>query len=202
MFSKGNGKYRFRKDYTVVTFGLPPIVTCPGAGWCKLICYAGAGRLAMPQAQACQKKRFALSKRDNFVNLALADLGRFRKLDAIRLHDSGDIYNSVYLGKWWKIAQARPDVTFFGYTKMIPMIKNLREKLPSNLRLIFSMGGKWDNLIDVNRDNHSKVFRPGTDLGKYKISPDNLPLSFHENHNREAFYYHGSKHWETCMAGK
>ena len=202
MLSNGNKKYRYRKDIRVMTFGLPPVTTCPGAGWCKKICYAMRGNMGMPMARKAQARRFEASKRADFADKMIAELGRRKSCNAVRIHDSGDFYDSVYLGKWVIIAKARPDITFFAYTKMVTMFKNMREALPTNLKVIFSMGGKWDNQIDTVRDCHSRVFETRGDAIKagYKLSPDNLPLSFHKpNITREAFVYHGAMKYENCM---
>jgi len=203
MLSNGNKKYRYRKDLKVLTWGLPPIVTCPGAGECKKICYARAGRMLMSSATKAMARRFEQSKQSDFVPNMVDEIGR-RKVNAIRIHDSGDFYNTVYLGKWINIAKQHPDITFFAYTKMVRMFKNLRFELPHNLKIIYSMGGKWDNEIDTVNDCHARVFETSGDMKKagYRESPDNMPLCFHGKGKREGFKYHGVKKWRNCFATK
>ena len=98
MLSDGNKKYRYRKDIRVLTWGLPPISTCPGAGLCKAFCYARAGRMLMGSATTAMARRFKQSKRADFVAMMVNELSR-RKCDMVRLHDSGDFYGIWYLDK-------------------------------------------------------------------------------------------------------
>lgn len=197
MLSDGNKKYQ---GMNVLTFGIPAIKTCPGAGWCKKICYAMRGNMGMPMARKAQARRLIASKRADFVPKMLAELGRRKSCGVVRIHDSGDFYDSVYLGKWITIAMARQDLTFFAYTKMVPMVQRL-SNIPSNLKLIFSYGGKWDSMINPVRDYNAKVFETKAE-GKrqgYHFSPDNLPLMFHQNRACEGFVYHGVMKYENCM---
>ena len=199
LLSDGNQKYRYRKDIKILTWGLPPVKTCPGAGICKAFCYAKAGRMLMPSATTAMERRHGISKRSYFHDLMVDEISR-RKCYGVRIHDSGDFYNSVYLGAWIRIAESMPDKVFFAYTKMVPMFKNMREALPNNLKVIYSMGGKWDNQIDVNKDNHARVFETKAEMKKagYRESKDNLPLSFHGG-KKEGFVYHGVAKWGTCV---
>lgn len=201
MLSDGNKKYRYRKDIRVLTWGLPPISTCPGAGLCKAFCYARAGRMLMGSATTAMARRFAQSKRADFVPKMIAELAR-RKCDMVRLHDSGDFYNQAYLYKWIEVAKAYPGKVFFAYTKMVPMIQSMMRTglIPSNLKIIFSMGGKWDMDINIGNFDHAQVFETKAKMLKagYRESPDNLPLSFHGG-KKEGFVYHGVMKWATCM---
>ena len=199
MFSDGNQKYEGRST-KVLTLGLPALKTCPGAGpFCKAICYARTGQLGMEIAQRAQHRRWEITKGPNFVRIACDELSR-RKWDMVRLGDSGDIYNVSYLRKLCEIAKAFRDRTFFAYTKMVPMVKRFG-KLPDNFKVIFSLGGRWDEFVDLHTDNHARVFGTMQELQSagYRVSPDYLPLSLHENCTREGFVYHGVKLWANCM---
>ena len=76
----------------------------------------------------------------------------------MRIHDSGDFYNKEYLYKWFKIAESMPNIEFYAYTKQVKLLKDNWSVKPDNLTIIFSLGGKQDNLIDLNNDRHSKIF--------------------------------------------
>ena len=87
-----------------------------------------------------------------------------KKVDILRLHDSGDFYSINYLNKWIEIANANKDVIFYAYTKSIPFFKRNKENnnnwlLPNNLIIIFSQGSKKDDLINTSKDRHAKVFK-------------------------------------------
>jgi len=81
-----------------------------------------------------------------------------KKPHRVRIHDSGDFYNVEYFGKWCAIAAAYPDIEFYAYTKMISQSKGFASWLPDNFQLIYSFGGKEDDLIDIENDRHSRVF--------------------------------------------
>ena len=79
---------------------------------------------------------------------------------AVRIHDSGDFYDSDYALAWIDIARQTPDVLFYAYTKEVLMFKDLQAKIdiPSNFRWLYSMGGKQDHLLDPDTDRHAEVF--------------------------------------------
>lgn len=78
---------------------------------------------------------------------------------AIRIHDSGDFLNEDYLRAWLRIARSVPDVLFYAYTKEVPMFRRIaQEEAPPNFRWLYSMGGKWDHLIDKDTERHAEVF--------------------------------------------
>lgn len=47
------------------------------------------------------------------------------------------------------VATARPDVIFYAYTKALNFWIERLGKIPSNLKLVASYGGKFDNLIGL-----------------------------------------------------
>jgi len=76
----------------------------------------------------------------------------------VRIHDSGNLYSIDYLNKWIQIAIDNKYVIFYSYTKSIKFfIDGL--KLPKNLKIIFSEGSKTDNLINVAKDRHARIFK-------------------------------------------
>jgi hypothetical protein len=146
----------------IYSWGIPAyksasgMVTCPGAKSCIVGCYAKNGRYAMPNVKLAQEKRLALSLTDSFVETIDAEL-KARKVNKLRVHDSGDFYSLEYLNKWIEIARLNPKTLFYAYTKMIPLLKMVSD-FPGNFVIIKSFGGKWDDQIDPETDRHSKVF--------------------------------------------
>lgn len=67
----------------------------------------------------------------------------------VRIHSSGDFFNSTYFQAWLKVISHNPNVLFYAYTKCLPFwINNLEtvERL-SNLVLTASDGGTHDEFI-------------------------------------------------------
>jgi len=79
---------------------------------------------------------------------------------AVRIHDSGDFFSDEYLLAWIDIARRTPDVLFYAYTKEVPMFQRISAEFvfPENFRYLFSMGGKYDHLINKDADRHAEVF--------------------------------------------
>lgn len=66
--------------------------------------------------------------------------------DIIRIHSSGDFFNAAYLDAWIQVAQRNPDIIIYGYTKRLDLLKTRWQKLPENMYLVLSLGGKHDHL--------------------------------------------------------
>jgi len=137
----------------IYNFGIPAKKTCFGADKCKSFCYADKGMYLF--AKKAQHSRFELSKTDDFCLAMLIDIIE-KGLTHVRIHDSGDFYSREYLHKWFKIIEALPHVTFYAYTKAIPLF--MGEILPTNFTVIYSYGGKFDYMINPDTDRHSKIF--------------------------------------------
>jgi hypothetical protein len=66
----------------------------------------------------------------------------------VRIHESGDFYSANYFAMWMHVCRLIPDLTFYAYSKNLPMILDYgMDMLPKNFMLTASMGGKFDNLI-------------------------------------------------------
>lgn len=151
--------------YNVVGFGLPAdhtfldanLVernTCPGALACRAVCFAKQGRYNMPNVKGARTFNLSFSQSDGFVAGIIADLGRMRKVDTVRVHDSGDFYSQEYFDKWCEIARAMPHLTFYAYTKSLHLDI---DGAPENFRVTQSLGGKYDASVDLSRP-HSRIF--------------------------------------------
>ena len=75
--------------------------------------------------------------------------------ELVRVHEAGDFWTENYMKAWLMTAQARPQQTFYAYTKSLGMWLNLADQIPSNFYLTASYGGTLDYLIP----KHPKVFQ-------------------------------------------
>jgi hypothetical protein len=158
---------------------------CPNAGSCARVCYARFGTyrfsnvakrhlhnleylLQYPDAWETQmlnetaQRRFAPSGKphtlpiphdDRFIASWSASGGK-----AVRIHDAGDFFELGYFLRWVHIAEQRPQILFYAYTKENEMIMPFLSTLPENMRIIFSYGGRQDHLIDRDIHRHADVF--------------------------------------------
>lgn len=165
---------KLRKD-GILAFGIPAYkaesgrITCPGALDCIKGCYARQGFYVMENVKRAQRERLELTLSENFIGVMNAEIAR-RKPKIVRIHDSGDFYSIQYLRKWIHIARANRGTHFYGYTKMVPYFKGVALNLPSNLKITFSYGGKYDFMIDRERDAHSVVFNSLKELRAAKYT--------------------------------
>lgn len=156
---------------------------CPNAGACGRVCYAKMGTYIFSNVKRAHMNNLMmiLEKPAEWESLMKEELQHKRMqptgtpfdLDhdpsdewlhwwitnggkAVRIHDAGDFFSREYLASWERIAEATPDVLFYAYTKEVVMLKNAT--LPNNFRIIFSYGGKQDDMIDPLTDRHADVF--------------------------------------------
>ena len=167
LLKTSGGKYR------VVGFGLPADVdftgvdgsqqnTCPAALACRAVCYAKQGTFRFSNVVKARMHNLALSQRDAFVRDIASDLctlvvkskHRRKPYNVVRLHDAGDFYSQAYLDSWSNIARLFPDTIFYAYTKSLHLSF---ADVPSNLRITQSLGGKYDNLVQLGK-SHSRIF--------------------------------------------
>ena len=153
----------------ILNFSIPAFktrsgkTTCPFAGGCQKYCYAQKGNYTrFPIVQELMEQKYLLSKQDNFNTLMNEEIKK-KKPTHVRIHDSGDFYSPLYLQKWIDISTDNKDVIFYAYTKSI---KFFTEGLtvPKNLKIIFSEGSKIDNLIDVKKHRHARIFKTVEEL--------------------------------------
>ena len=158
--------------------------TCPQAGPCARVCYAkfNTYRFSNVLARHTLNLELVLRHGDEWERRMIAELGARRFLPsgrphhldhdlddrwlhgwvmlggkAVRIHDAGDFFDLEYLARWARIAERRPDVLFYAYTKSVALVRSFGP-LPVNLRILFSLGGMEDHLVDRDADRHADVF--------------------------------------------
>lgn len=158
---------------------------CPNAGPCARVCYArfGTYRFSNVQTRHLQNLEYVLEEPNRWATQMTVELGhrRFRKTrdrsdlpydpndlwlaswirrggSAIRIHDAGDFFADWYLDLWLTIARDHPSILFYAYTKEVQMFLDYEDRIPENLRVIYSYGGLQDGLIEPDRHRHADVF--------------------------------------------
>ena len=158
-----NGFVPRPKAYKVVSFNLPAggyevddkaYITCPGAGACLALCYARQGTFNFKGSKRVrinnhQALLFTYNTQgfDAVVDSLDEQVKSVTRTTAvIRLHDSGDFFKKWYAQAWVEVMARHPSILFYAYTKSFPMFKDIT--IPSNFRLTYSFGGKFDSQID------------------------------------------------------
>jgi hypothetical protein len=121
---------------------------------------------------------------------------------AIRIHDSGDFFSREYFEAWLDIANKNKHLLFYAYTKEVAMTKEYTQ-LPENFILIYSMGGKQDNLINVEVDRHAEVFPTFEELVEagYTDQEDSDILAALMPSNKVGIVANNIAHFKKKMAG-
>jgi hypothetical protein len=110
------------------TNNLIVVNTCPGAGSCKIDCFAMKGGKIQFEAAWLSDGRiitYLLNNPDGFFEQLVNEIAKEEKLGkkggysvTIRWHDAGDFFSPEYLDLAFKLANSLPDVKFYAYTKM------------------------------------------------------------------------------------
>lgn len=200
-------------DKVLYNFGIPAFrsregfSTCPNAGTCASGCYAQSGTYRFKNVASAYESRLTATFQDNFSDVMNAEINLIKlnnptKKVFIRIHDSGDFYSLEYFNKWVRVMALNSDVTFYAYTKQVAMFKAIQSTglLPENFTLIFSFGGKQDNLIDVNNDRHSLVFEDLERLqsSDYINASDNDFNAIGENKKIGLVFHHKKSYKNTA----
>lgn len=179
----------------VMNFSLPAYKTitgktvCPFAKDCIKYCYAKKGNYKYPSVIKGLNNRYELSKTADFVPQMNATI-ILQRPTHVRIHDSGDFYSPEYLQKWINIATQNKDVIFYAYTKSIKFFVD-GLTLPKNMKIIFSEGSKTDNLINVNKDRHARIFKTVEELNASGyINASNNDLKAITDNKKVGLVYH------------
>ena len=155
-----------KSNVRAYNFGIPAwrsqagFATCPFAGICAKGCYAQAGAYRFSNVAKAFEERLALTRKPaEFFERITREIDR-KRVERLRVHDSGDFYSPEYLQLWLDVAFARPHVQFYAYTKSVAWVKEAMaaKQVPDNFTFVFSYGGKQDALINREIDRHSWVF--------------------------------------------
>ena len=142
------------------------INTCPGAGACKVYCYAKKGGYVqyMPvNISQTRQLNFLLNDPDGYKNMlsneiraAVEKNSKKNVKTVIRWHDSGDFFSPDYVNLAYSVAKTFPNVDFYAYTKMADVAKGDK---PVNFKMNFSAGAKPDQekQVDFKTTKHSTV---------------------------------------------
>jgi hypothetical protein len=142
------------------------INTCPGAGNCKLVCYAmKGGYIQYPDSNIGQTRllNFLYNNPDGFMSMLADEIAGFEAKNKkkniktiIRWHDAGDFFSPEYLDKAYALAKKFPDVDFYAYTKMASVAQGDK---PDNFKINFSAGAQpsQEKQIDFEKTKNSRI---------------------------------------------
>jgi hypothetical protein len=150
--------------------------TCPGAGSCKIDCFAMKGGKVQFKAAWLSDGRiltYLLNDPNGFFDTLSSEISKEESLGqkggynvTIRWHDAGDFFSPEYLDMALKMAQKHPKVKFYAYTKMAGAA--LAQK-PSNFII------NWSEGANTSQEKQIKQNDPNLDKTKNsRIVPEKL----------------------------
>ena len=169
------------EDFSFLNFGIPAlrglavdestnkfvvVNTCPGAGSCKLVCYALKGfYVQYPNVFKKQTKmlNYLLNDPDGFFRQLNVEISKITKKEAkkgvkliVRWHDAGDFFSDEYKRLFFEVVEKNPDVLFYAYTKLADIATGER---PENFILNFSQGAlaSQENKVDIKKIKNSVI---------------------------------------------
>lgn len=185
------------KKIDIPYFSLPASYTCPFADVCKTFvprdrekiddrliqdkgdirCFAASTEAIYPNVQKSRwTNKDLLDKTNNKTDLILKSLFYFEKKDGrvtvLRVHESGDFYNQDYFDAWMEVARQRTDITFYAYTKSLRYWIHRLGSIPNNFKLIASVGGKNDELIEKYDLRYVKIVNSPEEAKNLKLRID------------------------------
>ena len=223
--SKGNKKL----PKTTLIYSHSAGLTCPGANSCKAFvtikgdkkvlnrgneslftCFAASEELRYPNVYKARKYNFDLInsyvlKNDlkgltNLINHSIQS--NRRNITKVRIHESGDFYNRLYLEAWKNVAELNKDLIFYCYSKSLLFFPTNRS-IPRNLYVTASYGSKYDFLIDRGYfKRFSKVVFSEDEATKLGLSIDKDDSHCYEDKGKNGFalLLHGMQEKNTPSA--
>jgi hypothetical protein len=140
--------------------------TCPGAGACKVYCYAKKGGYVQWKASSLSQTKqlnFLLNdpagykaKLESELRAAEAKFAKKGTKVVVRWHDAGDFFSPDYLDLAYSVAKDFPNIDFYAYTKMAAVAQGNK---PSNFKMNFSAGAdaSQEKQVNLQTTKHSTV---------------------------------------------
>ena len=150
--------------------------TCPGAGSCKVDCFAMKGGKVQFEGPWLSDGRiltYLLNDPQGFFNQLSAEISKEEKAGVkggyrvtIRWHDAGDFFSPEYVDMAFKLANAHPNVQFYAYTKMGDVAVGQK---PNNFII------NWSEGAHTSQEKKVKAADPNLEQTKNsRIVPTNL----------------------------
>jgi hypothetical protein len=150
--------------------------TCPGAGSCKVDCFArGGGKIQFegPWASDAKILTYLLNDPEGFKKQLISEIDaqnkKFNKQGTkvtIRWHDAGDFFSPEYVDLAADVANALPNNEFYAYTKIAKVAQG---GLPSNFKI------NWSEGANTKQEKQIKFADPKLQTTKHsRIVPSKL----------------------------
>lgn len=141
---------------SIPLFSITPRATCPGrTKLCSKYCYGMKAYRMFEQTRDKRHRCTELTMTDGFVDIITGEL-KNSLIPYVRIHESGDFYDQVYLDKWIEIAKRLPDRKFLAFTKSFHLDFS---QVPENMVIYLSLWVDTDmNSIPESLKKYRKAY--------------------------------------------
>lgn len=213
VFGKANEKLIKLQEQTgkrVATFSILSGYNCPGANECQAFAVKTENGMRIKDGKHMEFRCFSASQEVLFPavyksreangelvilaaqspELAAVEIVANipKKTEIIRIHVAGDFKTKNYFLAWILAAKLRPDIIFYAYTKSIPFWVALRDKIPANMILTASIGGKFDHLARQHSLRTAKVFMYDEDAAAVGLDVDKTDFFAYDPENQHKHF--------------
>jgi hypothetical protein len=118
----------------------------------KFRCFSASQEVLFPGVYNSRKENTEIVSRAGESVKTAAELFALnipKKAELIRIHVGGDFKTLAYFDMWLRVAAMLPHISFYAYTKSLPIWVKRINSIPANLQLTASLGGKRDDLINT-----------------------------------------------------
>jgi len=124
---------------TIGIWSLPAVKTCPNCAECAKTCYARKAEAFRPSVKLGRARNLSpyVERKEALKAAIVAQITR-QKIQAVRIHESGDFFDQAYIGFWADIVKSLPAVKFYAYTKTAAMFDFAAICALSNFNLVSS----------------------------------------------------------------
>lgn len=136
-------------------------------------CFSASQEVIFPSVYKLRKHNFDLLRDTKDKKRLILD-SLPQNIGVLRYHVGGDFFSQEHFDAAIEVANLRPDVLFYAYTKSLLYWLMRRRRIPSNLILTASYGGRWDYAIEEFGLRYAKVV--------YDESETYLPIDHDDSH--------------------
>lgn len=213
-FAKGNAK--LGKETAI--FSLPAGHTCLGAKDCLarankttgsietgrdavFRCYAASSENLFGNVRKGRWNNYDLLRGKSVAEMVeLISEALPRNVKLCRIHQSGDFFNQDYFDAWLIVARKFPAIIFYAYTKALPLWVRRLNCIPSNVKIVASLGGKFDAMIAQHNLRYVKVVFSKGEARKLKLPLDDDDTHAWKGKGSFALLLHGTQPAQTPAA--
>lgn len=152
-------------------------------------CFSASQEIIFPAVYNARKYNTDLVRSKKTVKelVELINSSIPKDAEVIRIHVAGDFYSQTYFDSWLKVCELNPTIDFYAYTKSLIYWVRRFGKIPKNLVLTASRGGKLDKLIDEHKLVEARVVFSLEEAKKLKMQVDHNDFLAFNSKNRKSF---------------